>query len=365
MRVAIIHFVLLYMSGAERVLQALCDQYPDADIFTHVYDPTKISPDIKKHNIQTTFINKLPLAKKLYKYYLPLMPYALEELNLLEYDLIISCESGPTKGIVPNPDALHVCYCHSPMRYVWDMYHEYANRRHPLLRVVQAYFYHRLKIWDTSSADRVDFFIANSSFVKKRIKSYYRREAKVLPPPVNTHQFEIQADTGDYYLWLGRLVHYKRPDIPVEAFKHSDKHLVMIGAGEELETLRKKAGSNTRMLGFQSFDVMKEKLEHCKALIFPGVEDAGIVPVEAMAAGKPVIAYNKGGLKDTMIDGKTGVLYDDQSPAGLMAAVEKFEAMQGEFDPEFIKQHAEKFSYDGFKEKFVQLVDEYVHQQSE
>ena len=363
MKVAIVHFVLLYMSGAEKVLQALSDIYPDADIFTHVYDPTNISSDLKKHKIQTTFINKLPFAKKLYKYYLPLMPYALEELDLLDYDLIISCESGPTKGIVPNPDALHVCYCHSPMRYVWDMYHEYARRRHPMLRFIQAYFIHKLKIWDSSSANRVDLFIANSSFVSKRIKSFYRRPAAVLSPPVDTHQFEIVSGEGDYYLWLGRFVHYKRADIAVEAFNNSNKKLIMIGEGEEFEHLKSKANGNIQMLGFQPFEVMKEKLEHCKALIFPGIEDAGIVPVEAMAAGKPVIAYNKGGLQDTMIDGKTGILFDDQSPGGLQHAIDKFEASSEDFDPKFIKKHGDQYSSEGFKQGFVQLIDEYVQDQ--
>jgi len=358
MRVAIIHFVLLYMSGAERVLQALSELYPDADIFTHVYDPDNISDDIKKHRIQTTFINKLPWAKSLYKYYLPLMPYALEELDLQDYDLIISCESGPTKGVVPNPDALHISYVHSPMRYVWDMYHEYVSRKHPLLRFIQAYYVHRLKIWDTSSAGRVDVFVANSSFIKKRVKTFYRREAKVLPPPVNTDQFDLGENSGDYYLWLGRLVHYKRPDIAVDAFNNSGKKLVMIGAGEEFEKLRSRAKANITMLGYQPFEVMKEKLENCKALIFPGIEDAGIVPVEAMSAGKPVIALKKGGLKDTMIDGVTGVFFQDQSAEGLMEAVERFEDLQNGFDAKDIRKHAQSFDKEHFKHRFKQIVDE-------
>ncbi len=357
MNVAIVHFVLLYMSGAEKVLEALCELYPEADIYTHVYDPTNISDLIKKHKIKTTFINKLPGARNYYKNYLPLMPYALEQLDLSEYDLIISCESGPTKGIVPNPDSLHVCYCHSPMRYVWDMYHEYTKHKHILLKPIHSYFIHKLKIWDHSTASRVDLFIANSSFVSRRIKKYYRRDSMVLPPPVDIDNFETSAEIGDYYLWLGRFVQYKRPDIAVEAFNKSGKKLIMIGGGEETERLKEQANENIEIMGFQPFDVIKTMLAGCKALVFPGIEDAGIIPVEAMASGRPVIAFNKGGLKDTIIDGKTGLFFNEQTATGLAAAVEEFEAKKDMFDSQFIAEHAKSFSKHNFKVKFKQIVD--------
>ena len=363
MRVAIVHFVLLYMSGAEKVLEALCETYPDADIFTHAYNPNNISDTIKKHRINTTFINKLPGARTNYKYYLPLMPYALEQLDLSDYDLIISCESGPTKGIVPGPDALHVCYCHSPMRYVWDMSHEYVNRKNSLIRPFFGYFIHKMKIWDHSTASRVDHFIANSSFVSRRIQKYYRRDSVILSPPVDTDFFEIDDNPGDYYLWLGRFVHYKRPDLAVDAFNKMDKKLIMIGTGEEIEPARKKANGNIEIMGFQSNEVVKKMLANCKALIFPGIEDAGIIPVEAMASGRPVIAYNKGGLKDTIVDGQTGLLFYKQSPDALKAAVEKFETIQDSFDPEFISEQAKKYSKAIFMKNFKAIVDEQLKSQ--
>lgn len=356
MKVAIIHFVLLYMSGAERVLQALCDAYPDADIYTHVYDPNKISADIKKHRIHTTFINKLPFAKKIYKYYLPLMPYALEELDLQRYDLIISCESGPTKGIVPNPDTLHICYCHSPMRYVWDLYYEYIERKSSLVKPLVAYFIHKLKIWDHSTASRVDLFIANSTFVSRRIKKYYRRDAVILSPPVDTDNFTPAETTGDYYLWLGRFVQYKRPDLAVETFNRNGKKLIMIGEGAELDSVRSKAKSNIEFLGFQSFEVIQKMLAGAKALIFPGIEDAGIIPVESMASGRPVIAYNKGGLKDTLIHGKTGLFFNEQTVESLQQAIDDFESKLTDFDSEFIAEHARQFNKENFKNNFEKIV---------
>jgi len=358
MRVAIVHFVLLYMSGAEKVLEALCELYPDADIYTHVYAPEKISPLIKSHNIRTTFINKLPGAAQNYKYYLPLMPYALEQLDLSEYDLIISGESGPTKGIVPNPDTLHVCYCHSPMRYVWDMYHEYMVRKNRLLRPFLAYFIHKLKIWDHSTASRVDLFIANSRFVSRRIKKYYRRDALIIFPPVDTDHFEPAHKSGDYYLWLGRFVQYKRPDLAVDAFNKLGKKLIMIGEGEELELLKEKAHSNIEFMGFQPFEVIKNMLAGSKALIFPGIEDAGIIPVESMASGRPIIAYNKGGIKDTVINGKTGLLFNEQTSESLQEAVEAFETKLDKFDSNFIVRHASQFSKENFKHKFKKIVNE-------
>jgi glycosyltransferase involved in cell wall biosynthesis len=358
MNVAIVHFVLLYMSGAEKVLEALCELYPDADIYTHVYDPTNISDRIKKHTIKTTFINKLPNAPKYYKYYLPLMPYALEQLDLSGYDLIISCESGPTKGIIPDPDTLHVCYCHSPMRYIWDMYHDYINRKGYFLRIVMAHLIHVLRIWDHTTASRVDLFVANSSFVQKRIQKYYRRDSIVLPPPVETDHFEISEGFEDYYLWMGRLVHYKRPDIAVDAFNTMGKKLIMIGDGEEIQSLRQRANDNIEIMGFQSFEMLQEKLANCQALIFPGVEDAGIIPIEAMASGKPVIAFNKGGLKDTIVDGKTGVFFDKQSAAGLISGVESFESKRDQFEPHYIASQAQRFSKHNFKLAFKRIVAE-------
>ena len=347
------------MSGAEKVLEAISEMYPDADIFTHVYDPENISDVIKKHNIQTTFVQKLPFSKKLYKYYLPLMPLALEQLDLSGYDLVISCESGPTKGIVPDPDALHICYCHTPMRYVWDRSHDYLKNKNFITKYFTRRVIHNLKIWDHSTSSRVDLFIANSTFVSRRIMKYYRRDSIVLPPPVNTNQFKPAKIIGDYYLWLGRFVPYKRPDIAVDAFNNSGKRLIMAGGiGEETSLIKGKAKDNITILGYQSFEAIQKLLSECKALIFPGIEDAGIVPVEAMAAGRPVIAFNKGGVQSTVIDGKTGVLFDEQTPAALQKAVELYEKNESSFNSKDLVQHAKQFDKDTFIINFKKIIND-------
>ncbi len=359
MKVAIVHFVLLYMSGAEKVLEALSEMYPGADIFTHVYDPENISDVINKHNIKTTFIQKLPFSNKLYKYYLPFMPIALEQLDLSSYDLVISCESGPTKGIVPDPDALHICYCHSPMRYVWDRSHDYLKNKNVITRYFVKRMIHKLKIWDHSTSSRVDLFIANSTFVSRRIMKYYRRDSIVLPPPVNTKLFKPANIIGDYYLWLGRFVPYKRPDIAVDAFNNSGKKLIMAGGiGEETRLIKGKVKDNITILGYQSFEAMQKLLSECKALIFPGIEDAGIIPVEAMAAGRPVIAFNKGGVQSTIIDGKTGILFNEQTSAALQKAVETFEENKSSFISEVLVQHAKQFDKDYFILNFKKIVED-------
>ncbi len=365
MKVAIVHFVLLYMSGAEKVLEALCELYPDADIYTHVYDPNNIPEHIKKHRIKTTFINRLPMARKFYKSYLPFMPIALEQLNLANYDLIISCESGPTKGIVPDPDTVHICYCHSPMRYVWDMYHMYNKRKNPVIRFLSALITHSLKIWDVTTAARVDQFVANSHFVARRINRYYHRSSIILSPPVDTTLFEVAEQHDNYYLWLGRLVHYKRPDIAVNAFNQNGKRLIIIGAGEEFEGLKSYAQPNIELLGYQSFEVIKKYLSRCRALIFPGIEDAGIIPMEAMASGRPVIGFDKGGVQTTIIDGLSGVLFQDQSPAGLVKAIERFEAMEDHFDSAKITAHVVQFDRENFKVSFNQIVTKLISERKQ
>lgn len=327
MKVALIHYWLLSMRGGERVLESLCRMFPDADVYTHVIDPSRISADITSHNIQTTFISKLPAAKRLYQKYLPLMPMALESLDLSSYDLIISNESGPTKGIIPGPDTVHICYSCSPMRYLWDQYHVYRHNAGFLTRLVMPPLVHRMRIWDVTTAARVDKFLADSNHVANRIRKFFRRDAVVVFPPVAVHEFEpAPADEiGDYYLWAGQLVRYKRPDIAVEAFNRTGRKLLVIGEGEERRRLEKIAGDNITFLGSQPFSMLKYHFARCKALIFPGEEDFGIVPVEVQAAGRPVIAYGYGGALDTVVDGKTGILFKQVDADGLNAAIERFE----------------------------------------
>ncbi|SHG85993.1 glycosyltransferase [Cognatishimia maritima] len=327
-RVALIHYWLVGMRGGEKVLEALCRMFPQADIFTHVVDPKRLSETLLAHDIRTTRVGRMPFARRLYQNYLPMMPRALEELDLTGYDLVISSEAGPAKGIIPPPGVPHLCYCHSPMRYIWDHYARYKSAAGPAKRAVMGPVFHRLRQWDATSAARVDQIVANSSHVAARIKSYWRRDAGVVPPPVAVDRFAPvpKSDVGDYYLWAGEMVPYKRPDIAIDAFRLLDKPLLVIGGPDRVPSeLARRAGPKTRFLGRVSDADLKHHLARCRALIFPGEEDFGIVPVEAMASGRPVIAFGKGGVRDSVVPGKTGFFFQDQSASALVEAVREFE----------------------------------------
>lgn len=360
MKVAIVHYWWLSNRGGEAVCKAIVEIYPDADLYIHVCDESLVRDFLPKHftgKIHTTFISRLPGAKKHYQKYLPLMPLALEQLDLGMYDLVISSESGPAKGVITRPDALHICYCHSPMRYIWDMYHDYLGRASFAIRKLFPFLAHRLRIWDRLSADRVDHFIANSSFISSRIKKYYRRDSQVIFPPVSVNDFDSNCEREDFYLCLGQLVGYKKADLAVEAFNKLGLPLRVVGEGELFETLKSIAKENVQIMGRQPFPVIKELLQKCKGLIFPGVEDFGIVPVEAMAAGAPVIAYAKGGALETVIDGKTGIYFHAQTVEALMEAVMKIETREIIFDKDTLRQHAEKFNKDRFKKEIKDFID--------
>jgi glycosyltransferase involved in cell wall biosynthesis len=362
MKVAIIHYWLVHMRGGEKVLEALCGIFPQADIFTHVYVPDAVSETIRQHKVVTTFIGSLPSAHRLYKRYLPLMPMALEQLDLRGYDLIISSESGPAKGIIPPPGSLHICYCHTPMRYIWNMYHDYRGRSGILTRTLMPPLSQYLRLWDTVSSNRVDYYIANSRTVASRIKRYYRRDAVVISPPVNVESFEIvdQNKLGDYYLMAGELVAYKRPELAVQAFNRMNKKLVIIGGGDMLKDIRRIAGPTITVMGPQPFDVLRHHYARCQALIFPGEEDFGIVPVEAMASGRPVIAYGRGGATETVVPKLTGIFFQEQTVEAIIEAECTFRNLT--FCPEKIAEHARTFRSSQFAEKMSsyvsQLMDE-------
>lgn len=343
-RVALVHYWLVGMRGGEKVLEALCEIYPQADIFTHVYVPGAVSERIRRHKVSTTFIASLPAAARLYKRYLPLMPLALEQLDLRGYDLILSSESGPAKGIIPPEAALHLCYCHSPMRYLWNMFHDYRARSGRLTRLVMPPLSHYLRLWDAVAAGRVDRFVANSATVARRIRRYYARDASVIWPPVDVDAFRPVPDEqrGDYMLMVGELVRYKRPDLAVAAFNRMKQKLVVIGGGEMLGEIRRLAGPTVTVTGPRPFADLQHHYARCRALIFPGEEDFGIVPVEAMASGRPVIAYGSGGATETVVAGITGTLFGEQSVEAIVAAVEGFRDRA--FDPQAIAAHAQKFS---------------------
>lgn len=359
MKVAIVHYWWLSNRGGEAVVAAIAELYPEADLYVHVCDEALVRKTLGegfKGLVVTTFIARLPGAARHYQKYLPLMPVALEQLDLSAYDLVISSESGPAKGVITRPDALHVCYCHSPMRYVWDMYPAYLQGAGRVVRALFPWVAHWLRVWDRASADRVDHFVANSSFVASRIRKFYRRDAEVVYPPVNVTSFDHRRERGDFYLCLGQLVPYKRADMVVEVFNRLGLPLVVIGEGELLDRLKAIAAPNVQLMGRQAFSVVKDKLETCKALVFPGLEDFGIVPVEAMASGAPVIAYGKGGALDTIVHGKTGILFDEQSNSALEAAIRACEAGQHRFDVEALREHAAGFDKAIFQRRFLEAV---------
>jgi glycosyltransferase involved in cell wall biosynthesis len=362
MKVAIIHYWLVHMRGGEKVLEALCNIFPQADIFTHVYAPEAVSETIRRHKVTTTFIASLPAARRLYKRYLPLMPLALEQLDLRGYDLIISSEAGPAKGIIPPPGSLHICYCHTPMRYIWNMYHDYRGRSGILTRALMPPLAQYIRIWDAVSSDRVDHFIANSNTVAARIKRYYRREAVVIPPPVDVDAFEIvnQSELGDYYLMAGELVAYKRPELAVQAFNRMNKKLVIIGGGDTLDEMRRIAGPTVTVMGPQPFDVLRHHYARCRALIFPGEEDFGIVPVEAMASGRPVIAYGRGGATETVVPKLSGIFFQEQTVEAIIEAECSFRHLT--FSSEKIAEHARIFRTSQFVEKMSRYVSQLMDQ---
>lgn len=362
MKVAIIHYWLVGMRGGEKVIEALCRLYPQADIFTHVYVPEAVSETIRRHNVRTSFIQRLPRARSMYQRYLPLMPLALEQLDLRGYDLILSSESGPAKGIIAPPGSLHVCYCHSPMRYIWNMFHEYRERSGALTRAAMPLLAHYIRNWDALSANRVDHYIANSETVAARLLRYYRRRSEVIHPPVDVDAFErvSEAERGDYYLMVGELVGYKRADLAVQAFNASGRKLVVIGGGEGLAHLRSIAGPSISILGPQPFAVLRHHYARCRALIFPGEEDFGIVPVEAMASGTPVIAFGRGGATETVVDGVTGTFFGEQSLDAINEAVDRLERLS--LNPARIADHAAGFSASLFETRMRNHLDTLVAQ---
>lgn len=354
-RVAIVHYWLVSMRGGERVIERLLNMYPQADLFTHVYDPRAMSSAITNANVKTSFIDRLPFSKRLYQYYLPLMPMALEELDLTGYDLVISSESGPAKGVISHPESLHVCYCHSPMRYLWDHYHQYKSRSNLLARMAMPSMYHRLRQWDVASSARVDRFAANSQFIRQRISKVWRRDAEVIHPPVDIDLFNPVENIGDFYLWVGQLVPYKRPDLAVDAFTASGLPLVVVGSGSMSKELRARAGPNITFVERMKFDELRSAYARCKALVMTAEEDFGITPVEAMASGRPVVAFGRGGVRDSVIEERTGLFFDEQRPEALVAAVEEMERFLAHFDPLDAVIQARRFAPEEFDLKMAAL----------
>jgi glycosyltransferase involved in cell wall biosynthesis len=344
--------------GAEKFLVTLKSMFPEAPIYTTVYNSQRMPDYFKSWDIHTSFIQNLPYATTRYQLYLPLMPTAIEQLNFDGYDLVISGSHSVMKGIITGPDTLHICYCHSPLRYAWDFYHRYLALedvkywQRPLIPWVMNY----IRLWDQVSANRVDAFIANSHHVRRRIQKYYRRESIVINPPVEIDRFTPQENHDDFYLIVGRLVPYKRHDLAIEAFNKNGRTLVIIGDGPERGRLEQKAKPNIKFLGRQSDAVITDHLQRCRGFIFPGEEDFGIAPVEAMACGKPVIAYQRGGALETVIEGLTGTFFNIADSDALTAAVLRAEAIT--WNPEKIYMHTQQFSTQRFTQKLNLFLEE-------
>lgn len=356
MRVAIVHYWLVGMRGGERVLEQLCALFPQADLYTHVCAPESLSPALRRHRITETFIARLPWARSQYRKYLGLMPRALEELDLSGYDLVLSSESGPAKGVIVPPDTPHLCYCHTPMRYLWDQYHAYKAGLGFAGRTVFGQVATRMRIWDAASAQRPDRIVANSRFVARRVRRYWGREATVVHPPVDLETYrpapaEAPQDRERVpYLFVSELAPYKRADLAIEACRRLGRPLRVAGSGSEAARLKRGAGAGVEFLGRLPDDEMAALYRGGRALLFPAMEDFGIVPLEAMASGRAVIAYGRGGALDTVRDGETGVLFETQSVEALMAAIERFEReVEPVLDPAVPAAQAARFSPQAFR----------------
>lgn len=350
MKVALVHYWLVGMRGGEKVLEALCDIFPEADIFTLVADMDKLSPKIRQHAIKTSFLQKIG-GRRHYQKMLPLMPWALESLDLTSYDLVISSEAGPAKGVITRPDALHICYCHSPMRYIWDLYSQYQAKSGLLGRAALFLTAPYLRQWDVTTSHRVDHFIANSSYVAQRIKKFYRRDAYVIHPPVDVRRFNIVDGPKDYYLCAGQITPYKKIELAVAACTKMNLPLLVVGEGADAR-LRQLAGPTVRFIDSASNAEMAGYFARCRALLYPGVEDFGIVPLEVMASGRPVIAFARGGALETVVEGRTGLFFHEQTVEALVEALALFESDTGMFSPEEVRAHAFGFESNRFSTEF-------------
>ena len=349
LKVAIVHDWLVSYAGADRVVDCMHHVFPDAPIYTLVYDKDKMPAWFRDYDIRTTWIQKLPFATKLYKKLLPLMPGAFEALDLSEYDLVLSSSSSCSKGVITRPDAVHICYCHTPIRYVWDFYYTYRANANPLVRAVMPGQMHKLRQWDKCAADRVDYFIANSRYIAQRIKKYYRRDSDVIYPCVHINQSPF-VEKEDFYLVVGRFTWYKRIDLAVVACTKLGRRLVVIGSGDEESRLRAIAGPTVEFKGGGlSDEEVRDYYLRAKAFLFPGEEDFGITPVEAQSAGTPVLAYGRGGACETVEDGRTGLLFHAQTVDSLAECIEKFEAEGVACTKEEIRAHSLRFSEERFE----------------
>src|ERR1039458_3811006 len=367
LRVAIVHYWLIGYAGGERVVCALLERFPRADVFVLVAD-ARISARFAPHRVTTSFLQHVPGSRRFHRHLLPLAPLALEQFDLRSYDLVISSESGPAKGVLTSSNPCHICYCHSPMRYIWDLYPEYVHGKDMkgLSRYIFMAAAHYLRLWDLASASRVDAFVANSRHTAARIHKHYRRDAAVIHPPVDVSAGTVSDDIGDYYLVVSRLVDYKRVDLAVAACTRLRRPLRVVGVGPQYARLKSLAGRGIKFLGELNDSDLREQYAHCRALLFPGQEDFGMVPVEAHSFGRPVIAFGQGGALETIQGpfsgegqigaGDNGILFLEQTPASIEEAIREFEASEPLFSPQAIARGARRFSIEQFQSKIGDFV---------
>ena len=406
LKVAMVHDWLVNYGGAERVVEAILEIFPQADIYTLVYDEKKMGKSFPKEKVKTTFLQKIPKATKLYTKLLPLMPLAFEELDLTNYDLVISSSSCCAKGVITSPNTLHISYVHSPMRYIWDLYYDYKKKSNFLVKVFMTIFSKSLRVWDVTSSKRIDIVIANSNYIKKRIKKCWGIDSEVVYPPVEIEKYYPNGkEAEDFYVVFSRFVAYKRIDLAIEACKELSKKLIVIGDGEDIangkniaehhykatwwdvkgegtykyqvlkyyfetqyqerENLKKLADNSKNIIftGRISDEEVRDYLQKCKALIFCAEEDFGIIPVEVQACGRPVIAYGKGGALETVVDGITGVFFEKQEKESVKRAILEFEKKS--FKVENILENSKRFSKEIFKENLIKIIEENYEKNSD
>jgi glycosyltransferase involved in cell wall biosynthesis len=367
LRVAIVHYWLLGYAGGERVVSALLDLFPQADLFALVANE-KTRARLATRRLTTSFLQRVPGSHRFHRHLLPLCPIALEQFDLRSYDLVISSESGPAKGVITPQQTLHISYCHSPMRYIWDLYHEYTTGKDMsgLTRLIFTGVAHYMRMWDVASASRVDFFLANSHNVAGRIRKHYRRNSDVIYPPVEVTSGYLAERTDDYYLTVGRLVDYKRADLAVQACTKLQRSLRVVGTGPQYKRLKESAGPTVEFLGELNDEQLREQYAHCRALVFPGEEDFGIVPVEAQSFGRPVIAYGRGGVLETIhapfagrepVDKSCGgIFFAEQTADSTVDGIVAFEAAEPVFSPPAIARGVARFSTERFKQEMADFV---------
>ncbi|MDE7309259.1 MAG: glycosyltransferase [Lachnospiraceae bacterium] len=359
MKIAIVHDWLPFMGGAENVVTNMMEVFPEAVLYTSICNKDRLTGKLKETEIVTTHLQKKKKEIINHRKLFPFMPTAMESIDLTSYDIVISSSSSVAKSVITGPDTLHICYCHTPMRYGWEFMHNYIGElsgKGRFKNKLKSYFMSFMRVWDYASSARVDVYVANSVNVAKRIKKHYRRDAYVIHPPVRGNIFQISNENGDFYLCVSRLQEYKRVDIAVEACTKLNVPLVVIGDGPEQPKLKKMAGSCVKFLGRVSDDVIREHYGKCKAFLFPGEEDYGITPLEAQASGRPVIAYGKGGVLETVIDGETGVFFKEQTVESMIEAIKKAEKI--EFQKKKLREHAMEFDEEVFRNRLKRFVEE-------